>query len=33
MKKLTTLIVAFLFTAGMAFAQNNNEATVDQVGD
>ena len=23
MKKLTTILVAFLFTAGMAFAQNN----------
>ena len=42
MKKLSILIVAFLFTAGMAFAQNNatvdqtndgNEAFIDQVGD
>ena len=32
MKKLTTLLVAMLFTAGMAFAQSN-EATIDQVGD
>ncbi|MCC5915172.1 MAG: hypothetical protein JJU46_12400 [Balneolaceae bacterium] len=32
MKKVTTLLVAFLFTAGMAFAQNN-EATIEQVGD
>jgi len=32
MKKLTTLIVAFLFTAGMAFAQSNT-ATIDQIGD
>ncbi len=32
MKKLTTLLVAFLFTAGMAFAQSN-EATIDQVED
>jgi len=32
MKKLTTLIAAFLFTAGMAFAQSN-EATIDQAGD
>jgi hypothetical protein len=31
MKKLTTLLVAMLFTAGMAFAQSNN-ATVDQQG-
>jgi len=32
MKKVTTILAAFLFTAGMAFAQNN-EATVDQIGD
>lgn len=32
MKKLTTLLVAMLFTAGMAFAQSN-DATIDQVGD
>ena len=32
MKKLSILIVAFLFTAGMAFAQSN-DATIDQVGD
>lgn len=32
MKKLTTLLLAFLVTAGMAFAQNN-EAKIDQVGD
>jgi len=32
MKKLTTLLAAFIFTAGMAFAQNN-DATVDQTGD
>ena len=32
MKKLSILIVAFLFTAGMAFAQNN-DATIDQLGD
>ncbi|MDZ7718957.1 MAG: curlin repeat-containing protein [Balneolaceae bacterium] len=42
MKKLTTLLVMLLFTAGMAFGQNNatvdqnddgNEAFIDQVGD
>jgi len=42
MKKLTTLLVMMLFTAGMAFAQNNatveqtddgNEAFIDQFGD
>ena len=32
MKKLTTLLVAFFVTAGMAFAQSNI-ATIDQVGD
>lgn len=32
MKKLSTLIVAFLLTAGMAYAQSN-EAYVDQLGD
>lgn len=32
MKKLTTLLVMLLFTAGMAIGQNN-EATIDQVGD
>jgi len=32
MKKLTILLAAFLFTAGMAFAQNN-DATVDQTGN
>ena len=32
MKKLTTLLVAMLLTAGMAFAQSN-DATIDQVGD
>jgi len=32
MKKLTTLLVMMLFTAGMAFAQSNI-ATIDQVGD
>jgi len=32
MKKVTTILAAFLFTAGMAFAQNNS-ATVDQTGD
>ncbi|MEX0722712.1 MAG: hypothetical protein WD053_02480 [Gracilimonas sp.] len=32
MKKLTTLLVAILFTGGMAIAQSNN-ATVDQTGD
>jgi len=32
MKKLTTILVAFLFTAGMAFAQSN-EATIDQIED
>ena len=32
MKKLSILLVAFLFTAGMAFAQNN-DASIDQVGD
>jgi len=43
MKKLTTLIAAFLFTTGMAFAQNNdatstqngndNEVTISQIGN
>ncbi|WP_165779083.1 hypothetical protein [Rhodohalobacter barkolensis] len=32
MKKLSILTVAFLFTAGMAFAQSN-EATIDQEGE
>jgi hypothetical protein len=32
MKKLTTLLAAFLFTTGMVFAQTNT-ATVDQTGD
>jgi len=32
MKKLTTLLVMLLFTAGMAIGQNN-DATIDQVGD
>ena len=32
MKKLTTLLVAMLLTAGMAFGQSNN-ATVDQNGN
>ncbi|MEX2478847.1 MAG: hypothetical protein WD357_10445 [Gracilimonas sp.] len=32
MKKLTTLIVAILFTGGMAIAQTN-DASIDQVGD
>jgi hypothetical protein len=32
MKKLSTFSVAFLFTAGIAFAQSN-DATVDQDGD
>jgi len=32
MKKLSTLLVALFFTAGMAFAQSN-DASIDQVGD
>lgn len=32
MKKLNILIIAFLFSAGMAFAQSN-DATIDQIGD
>lgn len=32
MKKLTTLLLVMLFTAGMALAQSNN-ATIDQIGD
>src|SRR5690554_3999433 len=35
MKKLSTLIIAFLLTAGMGYAQNNggNNAAVTQTGD
>jgi len=32
MKKLSTLLIALFFTAGMAFAQNN-EATIEQLGN
>jgi len=32
MKRLTTLLAAFLFTTGMVFAQSN-DATINQVGD
>lgn len=32
MKKLTTLTIALFFTAGMAFAQNN-DADVSQTGN
>lgn len=33
MKKLTTLIIIMLLTAGMALAQGNHAASIDQVGN
>ena len=33
MKNIMTLLLAILFSAGMAFAQNGHQATIDQTGD